>query len=77
MPPMSRARRDAFLAEGRWIAKLATVSPEGRPYVTPVWYEYDGQALYVAGREQARWIAHLRRHPWVAVLIDNPELPYQ
>lgn len=76
MPAMSQTRVHAFLTEGNWIAKIATVGPEGRPYVNPVWYEYDGEALYLAGRERARWVAHIRRNPWVAVLIDSPAVPY-
>lgn len=76
MPKMSGARLHAFLSQGPWIAKIATISPQGRPYVNPVWYEYDGQAVYVAGRERARWVINIRQNPWVAVLIDSPELPY-
>lgn len=76
MPKMTRARLEAFLVQGRWIAKIATVGAEGRPYVSPVWHEYDGEALYVAGRERARWVANIRQNQWVAVLIDDPEPPY-
>jgi len=76
MPKMSAARLQAFLSQGHWIAKIATISQQGRPYVNPVWYEYDGKAVYVAGRERARWVINIRQNPWVAVLIDSPEPPY-
>ena len=40
-------------------AELATITPEGWPYVAPVWYEFerDRRAFLVVGRERAQWIA--------------------
>ena len=34
----------AFLA-GPIVARIATVKPDGSPYVVPVWQHYDGKAI--------------------------------
>jgi PPOX class probable F420-dependent enzyme len=61
-----------FLA-GPWVCKLGTLTADGAPYVTPLWYEYDGQAYVIVGRERAVWIDHIRRDPRVALCIDDPD----
>lgn len=61
-----------FLAEP-WNARLATMTPEGWPWVTPVWYEFDvdhGHFL-VVGRERATWVEHIRDHPRVAFHVAD------
>jgi PPOX class probable F420-dependent enzyme len=61
-----------FLAEP-WNARIATVDADGWPYVTPVWYEFDGAArtFLVLGRERAAWVTHLRREPRVALHVAD------
>ena len=49
------------------IARLATVKPQGGPYVVPVWQYWDGEAMYVIPRGRARFVEHLRTEPRVAV----------
>lgn len=62
----------AFLAEP-WNARIATVSPEGWPYLTPVWYDFDPGArlFYIVGRERAEWVAHIRENPRVAFHVGD------
>ena len=43
------------------------------PYVTPLWYEYDGSGYIFIGRERADWIGHIRRDPRVGLCIDDPD----
>ena len=52
-----------------WNARLATVTPEGRPYLTPVWFAFDEaqQVFYVVGRERAAFMAHIRHNSAVAL----------
>src|SRR3972149_6459376 len=38
---------EAFLREPH-AAALATVRPDGRPHVTPVWYDFDGREFTVS-----------------------------
>jgi PPOX class probable F420-dependent enzyme len=61
-----------FLAEP-WNARIATLDPDGWPYVTPVWYEFDPdrRCFYVVGRERAEWVGHVRSAPQVALHIAD------
>jgi len=61
-----------FLAEP-WNARIATVTAEGWPYLTPVWYEFDrdGPAFLVVGRERAEWVGHVRANPRVALHVAD------
>lgn len=56
-----------------WNARLATVTPEGRPYVAPVWYAYDAaqSCFYVVGRERAAYVAHIRQNAAVCLHIAD------
>jgi nitroimidazol reductase NimA-like FMN-containing flavoprotein (pyridoxamine 5'-phosphate oxidase superfamily) len=75
---MDRQERDAFLAEQR-TCRVATVSADGSPHATPLWFywdpagEDDGEGegalwLYSLTRSQ-RW-ADTVREPRVAVVVD-------
>jgi PPOX class probable F420-dependent enzyme len=62
----------AFLA-APWNARIATVTRDGWPYVTPVWYEFDPETrtFFVVGRERAAWVAHIRDNPRVAFHVAD------
>ena len=66
MPRLTRAEIDALLS-GPIIARLATVTPEATPYVAPVWQTWDGQTMLILPRAKARFVAHIRHNPAVAV----------
>jgi PPOX class probable F420-dependent enzyme len=70
--PLAEHELTAFLAEP-WNARIATVSRDGWPYVTPVWYEFERQTrtFVVVGRERAAWVAHIRQDPRVAFHIAD------
>jgi len=58
-------------------ASLATLMPDGRPQVTPVWCDWDGQHILfnsARGRQKDR---NVRRDPHVAVALMDPENPYR
>ena len=76
MPPLDRQQLHDFLSSGRHIMKLATLTPDGWPYVVPVWYDYDGETFMVAGRGKARWVAHIQNDPRVSLCIDTSDAPY-
>ena len=42
MEEMTPAERRAFLQAGGRTGTLATVRPDGRPHVTPIWFVLDG-----------------------------------
>ena len=76
MPPLTKAQIDALLA-GPINARLATVKPDGAPYVVPVWQYWDGKSLYIIPREKSRFVAHIRHEARVAVsCADDVDLAH-
>jgi len=66
----------AFLAAGTRTGKLAYVSMDGRPLVTPVWYIVeDGCIVFNTFHETAKARA-LARDPRVTLCTDLEEPPY-
>ncbi len=63
---MSPEEIKEFLA-GPVVARIATIDPEGMPYITPVWQEWDGEALWLVPRERTAFVQHLKQNPNVAV----------
>src|SRR5215471_7012326 len=58
-------------------ASLATLMPDGRPQVTPVWVDYDGTHIIVntaKGRAKDR---NMRRDPRVSLAVIDPDNPYR
>jgi PPOX class probable F420-dependent enzyme len=58
-------------------ADLALTLSDGTPQVTPVWFAWDGERIVIntaRGRVKDRV---LRRHPVVALLINDPADPYR
>ncbi|MGH8981275.1 MAG: PPOX class F420-dependent oxidoreductase [Acidimicrobiales bacterium] len=64
------------LVARRVFASLATLDPDGRPQVTPLWVEMDGDDVLVntaRGRVKAR---NFEQDPRVGICIVDPESPY-
>jgi PPOX class probable F420-dependent enzyme len=58
-------------------ASLATLMPDGKPQVTPVWVDYDGKHVIfnsARGRQKDR---NVRRDPHVALAVIDPDNPYR
>ena len=65
----------AYLKSQR-LTRLATVAPDGQPDVAPVGYEFDGQFIYIGGRNPAntRKYLNLRNgNNKVALVMDDLE----
>jgi len=59
------------------VGSLATVMPDGRPQVSPVWFDFDGRHILVnsaRGRQKDR---NLQRDPRISLCITDPENPYR
>jgi DNA-binding IclR family transcriptional regulator len=67
---MSDAELDRFLT-GLWSAQLACVRSDGTPHVVPLWYEWDGSALWLAGSPGASWRQHIATDPNVSITLDE------
>ena len=72
MPQLTPEQVSEFLATPV-IARLATVKPDGGPYIVPVWQHWDGEAMYVIPRGRSRFVEHLRSEPRVAVSCADDE----
>jgi PPOX class probable F420-dependent enzyme len=65
------------LFEKRAFAHLATLMPDGRPQVTPVWCDYDGTYVRVNSARGRQKDKNMRRDPRVALSLQDPENPYR
>jgi len=52
------------------VIRLATVDARGDPHLAVFWYHFDGERLVITTFDNAT-VRNLRRHPTVAVLIDQ------
>jgi len=69
---MTPPERDAFLASQR-TSRIATVGLDFTPHVTPMWFVWDGESLWLYSLTRSlRW-AHLRANPRLAVAVDAGE----
>ena len=67
---------EAFLSEPN-VAALATVRPDGRPHVTPVWYEYDGKEFVISTLRETQKLVNVTRKGFAALCIHTQNLPYR
>ncbi|HVC72602.1 MAG TPA: pyridoxamine 5'-phosphate oxidase family protein, partial [Mycobacteriales bacterium] len=78
MREQRRARRiamtpdevDAFLAAER-TCRVATAGADGRPRVVPLWFAWDGRALWLTSLVRSQRWTDLARDPRVAVVVDT------
>ena len=68
---MNAGEMDAFLREQR-TCRVATLGPEG-PHVSPVWFVWDAEALWIYSLTRSQRWANVKRDPRVAVVIDAGE----
>lgn len=67
--------RDLF--SKRAFASLATLMPDGRPQVTPVWVDIEGDLILVNSAKGRQKDKNLRRDPRVSLAIIDPDNPYR
>jgi Pyridoxamine 5'-phosphate oxidase len=68
---MDKAELDAFLERER-TCRVATASPQG-PHLTPLWFVWDGTALWLTSLTRSQRWTDLQRDSRVAVLVDAGE----
>ena len=66
---MNAEELTSFLGEQR-TCRFATTGPDG-PHVAPVWFVWDGQALWVYSLTRSQRWANVARDPRVAVVVDD------
>ena len=53
------------------LARLATANPINlQPHVVPVWFEWDGEAIWISSFDTTRKMRDLARNPRVSIVID-------
>lgn len=62
---------DKFLA-GNYLARVACLTPDGAPYIIPLWYQWDGEAMWLVGRRRAVWCEYMKNDPRVSLVVDAP-----
>jgi hypothetical protein len=67
--------RDLFAKKA--FASLATVMPDGRPQVTPVWIDLEGGLLVINSAKGRQKDKNLRRDPRVSLAVIDPDDPYR
>ena len=66
---MSGDELDAFLHEER-MCRVASIGATGRPHNSPLWFVWDGSALWLNSVVKSqRWV-NLERNPQVSAVVD-------
>jgi hypothetical protein len=66
---MTPAELDELLRTER-TCRLGSVAPDGRPHVTPLWFVWDGAAVWFSSVVRSKRWANLVRSPQVSVVVD-------
>jgi len=69
---MTPEELDEFLTAQR-TCRVATVSADGAPHVSTLWFAWDGTSLWLYSITRSKRWADLRRDPRVAVVVDTGE----
>lgn len=67
---MLSKREEKLVLEER-VARLATLSEEGRIHVVPVCYTYDGKSIFIGTSLNSKKVKNLRRNSNAALIIDR------
>ena len=52
---------------------LASVRPDGRPHLVPVWFLWEGATILVFSKPQNQKVRNLRQNPNVTVSLDDTD----
>lgn len=63
------------LLDGPTTAVVAVMGKDGRPNLTPVWFDYDGDVVLLNLAAQRKKVEWLRLNPQVTLMLMNPANP--
>lgn len=69
---MTPDERDAFLAESP-VARVATLRADGSPDVTPLWFAWVDEAMWLSSLVRSQRWANVLRDPRVSAVVDDGE----
>jgi len=62
-------KKDEFLKKQK-ILRLATISKNKTPHISPVWYRYSGKKFYIGTNTSRQKIKNLKRNSKVSFCVD-------
>jgi len=77
MKQVPKTYHDLLADETRAMAFLATLMPDGSPQVTPVWFNTDGETLWINSAKGRVKDRNMRQRPQVAVTLMAMDDPYR
>jgi PPOX class probable F420-dependent enzyme len=57
-------------------AVVAVIGKDGRPNLTPMWFDYEGSTVFVNVATHRKKVEWIRRDPRLTLLLMNPANPY-
>ena len=66
---MTTGELDAFLTTEK-TCRLATVDAKGQPHVSPVWFVWDGEHMWINSLVRSQRWTDAMRHPLVGLTVD-------
>ena len=66
----------AFLLHATRTGKLATVRPDGRPHVVPIWFALDEDTLLFTTWHTTVKATNIRSNPRVSLCVDDENPPF-
>lgn len=76
MEKLTRAECLDFMMTQPRTGKIATVRPDGRPHVAPIWFILDRDQLIFTTWHTTAKATNLRYSPWVSVCVDDENPPF-
>jgi PPOX class probable F420-dependent enzyme len=55
---------------------MSVIGPDGRPGLTPMWFDYEGDKVLVNVAAQRKKTGWIRENPQISIIIVNPENMY-
>jgi PPOX class probable F420-dependent enzyme len=77
MAAIPESVRDLLSDDAKAFMVLATIMPDGTPQVTPVWFNYDGEHIWINSARGRIKDRNMRARAHVACLIVDPNNPYR
>src|SRR5271157_26996 len=77
MPKLTKLTEEARkLIDGKNLASVATVMPDGSPQVAPVWVDREGDIVVINATKERQRYRNLKRDPRVALCVFDMGNPY-
>ncbi|WP_433710481.1 pyridoxamine 5'-phosphate oxidase family protein [Nocardia sp. CA-084685] len=67
---MTATERDTFL-QNQPICRVATIGPGGHPHTSPLWFAWDGTALWLNSLVRSQRWTDITRDPRISAIVDD------